>query len=65
MHLVEVDVVDAEPPQAGVARRADAVGRQPLAAGVETAKRTLVASTTSSRRRASHGASVSSEPPSL
>src|SRR3954466_4127593 len=38
---------------------------RPWPPGSETAKRTLVASTTSSRRRASHGASVSSEPPSL
>ena len=34
MHLVEVDLVDAEPAQAGVAGGADAVGREPLAAGV-------------------------------
>src|SRR3954451_6975482 len=40
-------------------------GASPSPPGSETAKRTLVASTTSSRRRASHGASVSSELPSL
>jgi hypothetical protein len=34
VHLVEVDHVDAEPLQAGVAGRADAVGRQALAGRV-------------------------------
>ena len=61
MHLVEVDHVDPEPPQRGVAGRADAVRRQPLTAGVRDREAHLVATTTSSRCRASHGASVRSE----
>ena len=60
--LVEVDHVDAHAPQARVAGLDDAVGRQALRRrGRRPAKRTFVASTTSSRWRASHGASVSSE----
>ena len=39
-------------------------GASPEPPGSETAKRSLVATTTSSRRRASHGASVRSEAPS-
>ena len=39
-------------------------GASPSPAGSEVPKRHFVASTTSSRWRASHGASVSSEPPS-
>ena len=66
MDLVEVDHVDAEPAQADASQaarmRSGAEALDPP--GSETEKRTLVATTTSSRCCASHGASVRSDRPS-
>ena len=56
--LVEVDVIGAEPPQAGVDLGHDRLARQALAVGVlaHRVMKTLVAITTSSRRAKSRSA---------